>query len=49
MESKIGVHVVLLLGLAPTGIPRKRKGIESTSQFRNDDEARKKLSSRLIP
>jgi hypothetical protein len=48
-DSKMGDQVALRLGLAPTGIPRNRKGIESTSQCKNDDEARKKLSSRLTP
>jgi hypothetical protein len=49
IDSIIGTQVDLLLGLAPTGIPRKRKGIDSTAQCKKDDEALKKLSSILIP
>jgi hypothetical protein len=49
MASIIGAQVPFLLGLAPIGIPRNRKGIESTSQCKKDDDALKKLSSRLIP
>jgi hypothetical protein len=41
MESKIGDQVALLLGLAPTGMPRNRKGINSTPQCKKDDEAHK--------
>jgi hypothetical protein len=48
-ESIIGDLVALRLGLAPTRIPRKRKGIESTSECKKDEEARRKLSSRLTP
>jgi hypothetical protein len=49
MESKIGIQVDLLLGLAPTGKSRKQEGMESTPQCRKDEEALKNLSSRLIP
>jgi hypothetical protein len=45
----MGIHVALLLGLAPTGIPRKRKGIDSTAQCKKEDDALKKFSSILIP
>jgi hypothetical protein len=49
VDSIIGNHVDLLLGLAPTGIPRKRKGIDSTAQCKKEDDALKKLSSILMP
>jgi hypothetical protein len=34
MDSIIGSHMDLLLGLAPTGIPRKQKGIDSMTQYK---------------
>jgi hypothetical protein len=49
MESKIGDQVALLLGLAPTEIPRNQKGINFTPQCKKENKARKKPSSRLIP
>jgi hypothetical protein len=45
----IGNQVDFLLGFAPTGIPRKRKGIESTPQYKKKEDARKNLSSRFMP
>jgi hypothetical protein len=48
IDSIIGIQVALLLGSAPTGIPRNRKGIDSTAQCKKDDDALKKLSSRLM-
>jgi hypothetical protein len=49
IEFKIGSQVDLLRGLAPTGMPRKQKGIDSTPQCKKDDEALKNLSSRFLP
>jgi hypothetical protein len=49
MEFKIGLQVPHLLGFAPTGIPKKRKGIESILQERKLEAALIKLSSTLIP
>jgi hypothetical protein len=48
IDSIIGIHVALLLGLAPTGIPRKRKGIDSTAQCKKEDDALKKLSTTIL-
>jgi hypothetical protein len=49
IDSKMGDQVILLLGLAPTGMPRKRKGIDSTPQCKNDEDALINRSSRFIP
>jgi hypothetical protein len=49
IDSTIGFHVIFLCGFAPTGIPKKRKGIQSTSQWRKTEVAHKKFSSRLMP
>jgi hypothetical protein len=44
IDSIIGSQVDLLFGFAPTGIPRNRKGMDSTAQCKKDDDALKKLS-----
>jgi hypothetical protein len=49
IDSMIGNQVDFLLGFAPTEIPRKRKGIESTPQCKKEEDARKNLSSRFMP